>query len=360
MKEQNKTNPIRILIVSGILLLALGFIFLCWQTSLFGLLSPRAEEGFLYTDGKKTNPETVLTIGDYTISFSEYRHYYLNEKRVLDGGDPSFFKTYPGYKQVLKDRVIKAITQNYAALHLASLNGINLTEAQQIAADEAIEKFIGEKGEDAYVDMLNEAFLTESLYRKMFDQSLIKQNAYDFFFGKNGKYALTDEAYLKHFSEEYLAVLHIFIPYETKEDQYSHEKTMQKAQTVYQEAIAENADFYTLYKKYNKVSEMEIPETGCYFTQENAPYQIYYETAESTPIDGISEPFATYAGICIIKRIHLSDTIALEQKDQILNGNESEIGYYETQFENMYNQIAEDLQIKFDRSYDLISTDTVF
>ncbi len=360
MLNKAKFNRIHLLIIVGILLVAIALGFIAWQTYFFGICLPRVETGFLYLDGKKTTPDSVLTIGDYTVSFDEYRYYYLNTKFELDGGNDAFWDTYPQYESVLKDKVIYKLKKSYGAIELAKLNGIELTQTESQAAEEAVDAFIAEKGKAAFIEMLNESFVNEELYRDLFIKSRICENAYNHFFGTHGKYAMTEQEYLTYFKENYYATQHIFIDYEPKEDQYSCEKTMEKAMAIYKEVNSENVDFYAMYKKYNQISEMAISEKGCYFSSSNAPYQIYYTTAKDTIIGDISTPFATYAGICIIKRIPIADEIALEGKDAILNGSETEDGLYEKQFADMYNQIAEKMTITFTDCYDAIATSTLF
>jgi len=356
MVENKKITQSQILIIVGIVLVTTALGFLCWRMEFFGLFQEESntEKGYLLADGKKIIPDRVFTIGDYEISFDEYRYYYLNCKRELDGGNETFFQTYPQYESVLKDKVMKKIMHSYGALELARLNNVKLTAEQLTAANQAVE------GQEAFVKMLNEGYLNEEVYRELFKKSCICENAYDYFFGEKGKYAMSKEEYLEYFDKNYLAVYHIFIDYVDKEDPYSCEKTMEKAMGMYDLALAEEADFFDLYKQYNENDEMNISEKGCYFTRDNAPYQVYYTTALETEFGKISKPFATYAGICILKRIALDDEVALDGMNDILNGTGSDAGYYELQFENMYNQVAEKMIIVLDDCYEMISTSTLF
>ena len=59
-------------------------------------------DGYLLIDGEEVVPEYVMKIGDNSISFAEYRYYYLNEKAELDGGNEKVWEDYPEYLEYIK------------------------------------------------------------------------------------------------------------------------------------------------------------------------------------------------------------------------------------------------------------------
>ena len=117
--------------------------------------------------------------------------------------------------------VITALKQELVAPELAEENGIELTDEDNKTIDGQIAKAKANYDSDeAYLNDIKSAYLTEDLYRKMLETAAIYTKVNDTLFKNNGKYATKKEDFKKIVKDtsKYCREIHVMIPF------YAHDE----------------------------------------------------------------------------------------------------------------------------------------
>lgn len=168
-------------------------------------------EPSLTIDGKSidTKDFIVCTIDGKDIDFDTFRYYYyytISKYTSTYGATLDTIKSTDGGFKLLMEDVITALKQELVAPELAEENGIKLTDDDNKTIDEQIAKAKANYDSDeAYLNDIKSAYLTEDLYRKMLETATIYTKVNDTLFKNNGKYA-TKKRTLKN-SQGYKRVL---------------------------------------------------------------------------------------------------------------------------------------------------------
>lgn len=296
-------------------------------------------EGYLLVDGEEVVPEYVMKIGDSSISFAEYRYYYLNEKFELDGGDETIWEDYPEYIDTLEKYTRETLVEVYSIRSLAKENGVEPNVKQ---VSEEIKGFKEGLTSEQFNEGLATYHLTENLYEYILQGYELYKSLFDYYFGENGVKAMTNEEMKSYLEENYIHAKHILIyPNTTMSD----EEYLNLLNTV--EDKAQNTDdFDALIKEYS--DDADMPEYGYYFTAEEMPKE-FVEACNSLAEGEISGLVRTSHGYHVIQKLPVDDGDIDVLKDVVYNG--------------IYNEIIEErissINVEYAPEYEHISPYTV-
>ena len=183
-------------------------------------------EPSLTIDGKSidTKDFIVCTIDGKDIDFDTFRYYYyytISKYTSTYGATLDTIKSTDGGFELLMEDVITALKQELVAPELAEENGIELTDDDNKTIDDQIAKAKANYDSDeAYLNDLKSAYLTEDLYRKMLETATIYTKVNDTLFKNNGKYATKKEDFKKIVKDtsEYCREIHVMIPFYAQVD----------------------------------------------------------------------------------------------------------------------------------------------
>ena len=183
-------------------------------------------EPSLTIDGKTIDTKNfiVCTIDGKDIDFDTFRYYYyytISKYTSTYGATLDTIKSTDGGFELLMEDVITALKQELVAPELAEENGIELTDDDNKTIDGQIANAKAKYDSDeAYLNDLKSAYLTEDLYRKMLETATIYTKVNDTLFKNDGKYATKKEDFRKIVKDtsEYCREIHVMIPFYAQVD----------------------------------------------------------------------------------------------------------------------------------------------
>ena len=296
-------------------------------------------DGYLLIDGEEVVPEYVMKIGDNSISFAEYRYYYLNEKAELDGGNEKVWEDYPEYLEKLEEYTRDTLVEIYSIRSLAKENDVE--PDYEKVADE-IKTYKEGMSSSEFNEGLVSYYLTEKLYEYILQGYELYSSLFDFYFGENGSLAMTDKEMLQYLEDNYYHAKHILIYPNTTMSDEDYEALLN---TVAEKAHSTD-DFDALIKEYSNDSDM--PEYGYYFTADEMPEE-FVSACNELEAGEISDIVKSSHGYHIIQKLPIDSNDLSVLKDVVYNG--------------IFNSIVEDrissIDIEYAPEYEYISPYTV-
>lgn len=330
-----------------------------------------------YLDGSRIqDPGTMLTLGSHTISYNEYRYFYLTQKYYLSMGDVTYWDDDPdGTKQLeLKEETEASLREMYAWLDLATEKGIGLSqeEQDQILADVEEEKRM--YGTEFGSRLRQNYLADEAIYIHITEmQTLVQkvQTAYN-------EEALTlyeDEA-----METIVTAQHILLSFDTaaEDPAANEEETLERIEAILQTfndnvaaaeeaALAEMGEgatltdeeslairteaFDALVHEYNEDPGQET--LGHYTFGDGTMVTEFYESALALEAGQVSTPVRTSYGYHLILRLPLDMDDFEADRDNLLGTATAKIANEKIQ------ERADALALTPGQYYDLVSTTTV-
>lgn len=266
-------------------------------------------DGYVLIDGEEIIPEYVMKIGDNSISFAEYRYYYLNEKYELDGGDEQIWDDYPEYVDMLKSYTEDSLIEVYSIRSLAKENGV---EPNFEKVSEEIKGYKEGMSANDFKAGLASYHLTEELFEYILQGYELYTSLFDFYFGENGIRSMTDREMTQYLEDNYLHAKHVLIyPNTTMSDEEYNSllnTVAEKASTV--------EDFDALIKEYSNDDAM--PEYGYYFTEDEMPEE-FVTACKSLEEGEISGLVKSSHGYHVIQRLPIETNDLGELKNVVYN-----------------------------------------
>lgn len=296
-------------------------------------------DGFLLVGEEEVVPEFMLKIGDHSVSFAEYRYYYLNEKAELDGGDDKIWEDYPEYVDMLKKYTEDTLVEIYSIRSLAEENSVQ-PNVKQVSDEikgykEGMSSAEFEKGLVSY-------YLTETLYEYILQGYELYSSLFDFYFGENGTMSMTDTEMKEYIEDNYCHAKHILIYPNTTMSDREYDELLN---TVVQKAQSTD-DFDALIKEYS--NDKEMPAYGYYFTPEEMPTE-FVEACNSLENGEISGLVKTSHGYHVIQKLPVDTNDIDVLKDVVYNG--------------IYNDVIEErissIEVEYAPEYEYVSPYTV-
>lgn len=195
------------------------------------------------------NTKTVMTVGDYKISYDEYKTWYFQYVNNLDWGDDGIWETPDAPFDELKAMIEDTLRNKYAILTLADKYNIKLTNSDKKELDAWMASYISEQGGEAKF----EAWLKEQGYTgKVFRENHEVYYYYDAYLRQllyyDGTFPADDETILRDIENNFYRYTWILIPF-SQGDIYSENRA--KIDMAYSELEA-GKDFYDVAEKYSE------------------------------------------------------------------------------------------------------------
>lgn len=353
-------------------------------------------EPSLTIDGKSidTKDFIVCTIDGKDIDFDTFRYYYyytISKYTSTYGATLETIKSTDGGFKLLMEDVITALKQELVAPELAEENGIKLTDDDNKTIDDQIAKAKANYDSDeAYLNDIKSAYLTEDLYRKMLETAAIYTKVNDTLFKNNGKYATKKEDFKKIVKDtsEYCREIHVMIPFyaqvdlddstadsydsmslsdkaSAKQSAYAKldddgvKKAKEKAKKLAEEVLKkaqDGEDFDKLIEKYGWDLGLEDPSTGYYFNKDTTGYpEELVKDAFKLKENGISTELTendTY-GYFIIKRLPVDMDYVEQNIDDMI------YSYDTPAISKLYNERMDKMEVKYCDQWDKITADSI-
>ena len=284
-----------------------------------------------------------------------------------------------------------ALVDGYTGLAYAEENGIKLTDDDNKTIDDQIAKAKANYDSDeAYLNDIKSAYLTEDLYRKMLETATIYTKVNDTLFKNNGKYATKKEDFKKIVKDtnEYCREIHVMIPFyaqvdlddstadsydsmslsdkaSAKQSAYAKldddgvKKAKEKAKKLAEEVLKkaqDGEDFDKLIEKYGWDLGLEDPSTGYYFNKDTTGYpEELVKDAFKLKENGISTELTendTY-GYFIIKRLPVDMDYVEQNIDDMI------YSYDTPAISKLYNEKMDKMEVKYCDQWDKITADSI-
>lgn len=285
----------------------------------------------VYTSDKTV----VLTLGGYNVTKDFYRYLFLNTKQFYDGGDETYWEGKD--VSIITDDVLKSLKKTYAMFKLADEYKIELTDEDDAYIDEYIAQSKEGMTDDEYLSSLDEAYMTEELYRFVMEVQQLEYLVYSHIINdENGILRFTDDDLTKAVKSDFVRASHILFTYKNDEEKTEAQKD---AEAVL-EKLKNGEDFEKLKEEYSDDPALKGNSDGYYFTHGEFETDFEY-TAFALKEGEISEVISTPVGYHIVKRLPL--------EDKYINDNFETIrGQYKT---SLYYKMVEEETEKLTAEY---------
>lgn len=323
--------------------------------------SPALKEvsGETETQTEEFYPKDFLFLNNESVSFEEFRYYYLNYKNMYLEKDAAFFDQEEN-EEKLKNDIVTILLDNRGIRLLAEENGFVLTNADRKAVAENIKNAKKEHGEKAFSESLSSVFMTEDLYRRSLENALVSSKLFSTLFEEGGKFAWDKKTYYAYFKENFLSAETVLFPYEKKETKEKCENTLKKAEE-FLEKLKSGEEFYYLVNTYG--NDLVFYEGDSF--QKGKEKDTFYQAVAPLKAGEISPPVLTEDGVFLLRRIEDSPSLMEKKRANALFGSTDEKGVfhpgaYDEEFILLYKKRSENIKITYGKEWNGIRSNTVF
>ncbi len=296
-------------------------------------------DGYILINDEEVIPEYVMKIGDNSISFAEFRYYYLNQKAELDGGDDDVWVDYPEYVDLLKKYVEEILVEIYSIRALAAESGVE-PDFEKVSNE--IKEYKDQLSGAYYKEGLAAYNLTEELYEYVLQGYELYTSLFDHYFGDKGSHAMTDIEMSEYIKKNYIHAKHILINPNTTMSDEEYEKYL--SDVLAEAKSAESFD--TVISKYS--DDANMPQYGYYFTSEEMPEE--FVAACNLMEEGeVSELVKSSYGYHIIQKLPYDNNDLKELKDVV----------YNQIFTEIINERIATIEVEYAPEYEHVSPFTV-
>lgn len=352
-------------------------------------------EPSLTIDGKKVDTADLImcTVDGKDIDFDTYRYYYQSVLSIYANNygvsREAIAEDKTRFKNVLDD-VTTYLKQEAITSHLANENNIKLDKDDEKSVDEMInsakEKY---ESDEAFKTDLKKAYLTEDVYRKLIESSVLSQKIQNQLLSNEGKYA-TKKADFKKIVQDpdkYSRVIHVLIPFQcqaeitdkdtkskyddlTLAEKLTAKKTAYDALSNDEQTKAKNSakkladevlvkvnngdDFKSLVTKYGWDPGMESSPEGYYINKDTTFVEEFKTESfklKENETSGLVE--SKDFGWFIIKRLPIDMKYVEKNIDSMISE------YDEPAIQKMFTEIMEKMDVKQGKYYEKLTIDSI-
>lgn len=271
----------------------------------------------------KKERATLMTIGEYDVSYEIYRYALLNAKDERDGKKEEFWDTVDDREAVeneIRASALSALKSLYAVLAAADKYGIKLDD--QIIKDKVSSKIAKDKeqygGKADFAKALLASHMNESVYEFLLGVQFCQDELY-YAMLKNGAIS-SDKEYIMSMlqSDELIRVKMVLVKFDSDGDGIedgSREDKLNTANKVLELAKG-GEDFDTLVADYGNDMFMFNNPDGYYMMR--GIYFMEFEDAAFSLAEGeVSSVIETPAGYAVLKRFAKDPSYIEENYDKL-------------------------------------------
>lgn len=161
-----------------------------------GLLSSCGDDGTyattpakLVVNGSDVNVPFIATINGKEVSLDEYRYHFLSTKYSMDNGDETYWDDDADGSKLrrLKLEALHAMEETYAVEALAEDLNLSLTNDERSQIESDVKNQISTLGgSEEYTKALSENYLTDQLYRYLWQTNFYCEKLWAYYFSPGG------------------------------------------------------------------------------------------------------------------------------------------------------------------------------
>jgi len=249
---------------------------------------------------------TAVTVGDREVDASEYA-FYLHYNRIATGEESGTILYDEENNRIAREAAIEQIVTNEVVRLKCEEFDLKLSKAQKEALDTAKDHLVESLGGmAAYLEYLNQSYLTDRAYDKFQENAYYSQLLYDYM-TRDSQGFYTDESLRKYFSSHYTTVKYIYFSFTDDDgnllDREAREGILNTAVSVSETARGVGADFDALMAQYNEDLTMTV---GFPISKLEAASTEHLTTLFDLEENQVSDPVVMADGCYILKRCPVS------------------------------------------------------
>lgn len=291
---------------------------------------------------------TVLTFGEYNVSYDFYRYLFLNSKEHFDNGDDTYWTKDGNDVKKITDYVLNSLKNTYGMFALADKYDINLSKEDKEDIKAYIESSKSGLTDSEFKESLAQSYMTEDVYTFALEVQQLEYLVYDHITNEaNGILKIDDNAFLTALDNDFVRATHILFTFNTPDE----EKTqLTKAQSVL-EKLKNGEDFETLKEAYSDDTDLKGNKDGYYFTHGEFQNEFEY-TAFDLKEGELSEIITTELGYHIVKRLPIEDKYVNEHFEELRHSYKTAVYY------KLIDDWAESATVEYKDAYNNINLDS--
>ena len=286
---------------------------------------------------------TALKVGGEKVSYDLLRYFVMNYRR--DAGYTSEeYAADPALQAELEEQVYTALREVMAYRALADEYKLTLTDEEKQSIEDSVEALKSEYADDAaYKAALEEACLTEEVYKELQELQYLAQKVYDYLTSQYNNIIPSDDPTVEadlakgnFFSAEYL---YIYYVESDKDEKVKFAGDLHARLLAGEKMSALDSEFATEYGL-----AMDYAMLGAFtYTQQAEDFE---ELVLSLKVDEYSQPVVRGDGILIAHRLELSDSYVEENFDEVVDA------YKEREFAYYIRDYGKEMEISYKSKYE--------
>lgn len=291
------------------------------------------------------NTKTVMKVGDYKISFDEYRYFYLAAMNDIDGGDSTLWYEPDAPFDKLKQATEGYLCRKYAMKALIDEYDVKLTKDDKEDVNNTVKIYTEEQGgEEEFRLWLCEAGLTGRLFREQYEFAF----HYDeylreiLFTGIDGLIPVDAETVNKDINENFYHYTWIFIPFGENDNYGENRKIIDEAHAK----LESGEDFYKVADEYSEWTGKT--EVGIYATL-TEKIALIEETVLALEIGEYSRVLALEEGHAIMMRLRMDGEYINDHYETFVRQSATR------RYHELIERMASEMEIKYKDYYESLT-----
>jgi len=246
----------------------------------------------------------VATAGDYKITYDEFRYFFLNTKKELDGGDASVWEGKDAPTEQLKKDLEYRLKRLGAIAKMAKDYDLSIGSEGKEAIESTMSSFRDSmESEEAYLAALEEKFASEYAFEQMLRSQYLFEMVREYVTDERNFLIRADDATLfADIEKNFWRGAQILIRNDEGEDPGANRAL---AEQVLSE-LKDGESFFTLMAKYGEDPQLSGNQNSYYFTTgQLLPY--FEKEVRALEIGQTSEVVECVHGYAIITRLPMEE-----------------------------------------------------
>lgn len=297
--------------------------------------------------------QTVMTIGNYTVTYDVFRYFFLNFKAQYDGGNAGVWsdpEVGAPLREALLDSVVSALRHLAAVDKLSAYAELPSDSIDQSVSDYVLSFYRVECKEDlsSYKETLEQSYLSDHAFREITRLAYTEDLLSEYLVKTDRIDSSDDAAHAAIEGDAFLCVKQILIQNDEGDDPEENRRLAEEVLGL----LEEGAAFSDLITRYSEDRSAKNTGTGYYFTK----YQYLEEFEEAAFALEIGE----HSGI-VETELGYSIILRCPKDSGYLNANYDTLkeAYLASAYHAAVEQEEASLRISYEGIYSLLTIETV-